>query len=152
MQQSEIFQKYGDPMDWSYLVYAELPYEMVIAWDKKYTVSKFWCNHMIKDNIEAALSCVLDYYGIEEIERLGLDQFGGCHEDRKMRGGSKWSRHSWGIAIDLDPKNNGLRTKAPKATFSQDEFKPLIDIFYDHNFINYGIEKGYDWMHFEIKD
>lgn len=151
MTQEQKFLRYGDPLSWD-LARAKCPFPMVIAWDKNHTLDSFMCHKRIKDNIEAALDCILQEYGIDRIIELNLNQFGGCHNDRKMRGGSKWSSHAWGIAIDIDPKHNGLRTKAPKAAFSRPEYDPFMDIMYEHNFINYGIEKDYDWMHFEIKD
>jgi hypothetical protein len=68
-----------------------------------------------------------------------------------MRGSkTKWSRHAWGIAIDLDPARNGLKTKKPIAQFSKPEYKAMIDIFTKHGFIGYGPAKDYDWMHFEL--
>ena len=68
-----------------------------------------------------------------------------------MRGSTtKWSRHSWGIAIDLDPARNGLKTKKPTAQFSKPEYKPMLDMFARNGFISYGVDKDYDWMHFEL--
>jgi hypothetical protein len=81
---------------------------------------------------------------------IGIDLFGGCFAFRAMRGGSEWSRHSWGIAIDLDPERNKLKETKRTARFAKDEYKPMIDIFYKHGFISLGVEKDYDWMHFEI--
>lgn len=151
LTQDQKFEIYGDPLDWSNLVYAKTPYPMVIAWDNKITINRFLCHHKIKGNIEGALQCILDTYGLEEIQRLGLDQFGGCHNDRHMRGSrTKWSSHAWGIAIDILPQKNGLRTKAPKAAFSHPEYAPFLEIMREYTFLNYGVEKGYDWMHFEI--
>ena len=69
-----------------------------------------------------------------------------------MRGGSDYSRHSWGIAIDLDPERNQLKTPYLKSNFSKQEYKKLHEIFEKHGFINLGKQKGYDAMHFEKKD
>jgi hypothetical protein len=97
----------------------------------------------------AALGEILAHYGSDRIKELEIDLYGGCFNFRKMRGGNRWSRHSWGIAIDLSPAKNGLKTKKPQAQFSRPEYKPMMDIFYKHGFENLGVEKDYDWMHFQ---
>jgi len=51
---------------------------------------------------------ILEVYGPDKINALGLNIYGGSLNVRKMRGGSSWSMHSWGIAIDWDPDNNDL--------------------------------------------
>ena len=113
---------------------------------------KMWCHKKIADNLLAAFECILDHYGLERIKELYIDHCGGCVMVRKMRGGTKWSSHAWGIAIDLFPLGNALRQSWEESQFSREEYKPMIEIFYEHNFINYGVEKNYDSMHFEIKD
>jgi len=146
----QIIDKYGQPGDEKNLTTIQLPYKMRIAWDTKTTVSKITCHKMVAIPLSNVFSDLLAAYGFEELQKLGIDLFGGCYNFRKMRGGNRWSRHSWAIAIDLDPARNGLKTKKPAAQFSKPEYKKMISLFYKHGFIGYGPEKDYDWMHFEI--
>jgi hypothetical protein len=75
--------------------------------------------------------------------------FGGCLNVRKMRGGSAWSIHSWGAAIDLDPDNNQLKWASPKATFSKKEYEPFWKIVEAEGWTSLGRRRNYDWMHFQ---
>lgn len=127
-----------------------LPFPMRIAWDTKVTVSKIQVHKLVAPKLQAALQEILDTYGLPEIQRLGIDLFGGCYNYRKMRGGSDWSRHAWGIAIDLDPARNPLKASSKTAQFAKPAYKKMIEIFYKHGFKGLGPEKNYDWMHFEI--
>lgn len=147
----KIIEKYGKPGDEN-LVMIELPYPMRIAWDTDVVVNKARCHKAIAINFIFVFQDILAHYGLEKIKELGIDLFGGIYNYRQMRGGNDWSRHSWGIAIDLDPARNGLKVKKPKAQFSKKEYKPMIDIFYKYGFVSYGREKNYDWMHFEIAE
>jgi hypothetical protein len=146
--------KYGTPSitGAEYLVTLELPYPMRLAWDLDTKVNKMRVHKMVKDNFKGVFDDLLAHYGYEKLVELGIDLFGGCFAYRKMRGGSSWSKHSWGIAIDLDPVRNQLKETSRTARFARPEYKPMIDIFYKHGFIGLGPEKNYDWMHFEIKE
>lgn len=147
----QIKAKYGEPGDDDNIVSFISPFPLRIAWDTKTVMTKVRCHKGIKDRLENALKEILQHYGLDKIKELGIDLYGGCVNVRTMRGSkTKWSRHAWGIAIDLDPGRNGLKVKKPAAQFSKPEYKPMMDIFYKNGFINYGIEKDYDWMHFEI--
>lgn len=146
--------KYGTPTvtGAEYLVTLDLPYPMRLAWDLDTKVTKVRVHKLVKDNFKRVFDDLLAHYGYEKLVELGIDLFGGCFNYRKMRGGSSWSKHSWGIAIDLDPVRNQLHETKATARFARAEYKPMIDIFYKHGFIGLGIEKNYDWMHFEIKE
>lgn len=146
--------KYGTPTETGaeYLVTLNLPYPMRLAWDLETSVTRMRVHKLVKDNFEAVFNDLLAEYGYEKLKELGIDLFGGCFAYRKMRGGTSWSKHSWGIAIDLDPARNTLKETKATARFARPEYKPMIDIFYKHGFISLGVEKNYDWMHFEIKE
>ena len=146
--------KYGKPniTGVGYLVTITLPYPMRLAWDVDTKVTKMSCHKLVADKFLAVFNDLLKHYGLAKIQELGIDLFGGCFNFRKMRGGTDWSKHSWAIAIDLDPARNLLKETSRTARFARPEYKPMIDIFYKHGFISLGIEKNFDWMHFEIKE
>jgi hypothetical protein len=150
----QLISKYGKPniTGSGYLETIVLPYPMRLAWDTDTKVSKMSCHKLVKDKFLSVFNDILTHYGYEKIVELGIDLFGGCFNFRKMRGGNDWSRHSWGVAIDLDPARNLLKESKKTARFARPEYKPMIDIFYKHGFVSLGVEKNYDWMHFEIKE
>jgi hypothetical protein len=149
----EAIAKYGKPTQkGEYLVSIDLPYPMRLAWDLKTTVNKMRCHKLVADNFKKVFLELKEVYGYKKLKELGIDLFGGCFNFRAMRGGSDYSRHSWGIAIDLDPERNQLKETSKTARFARPEYKAMIDIFYKHGFVSLGREKNYDWMHFEIKN
>jgi len=148
---AQIIAKYGQPGDTDNLTTLVLPYPMRIAWDTAKSVTKMQCHKLVADKFKAVFEDLLASYGYSELNRLGIDLFGGCLNVRLQRGSkTKWSRHAWGIAIDLDPARNTLKESSKTARFARPEYKPMIDIFYKHGFVGLGPEKNYDWMHFEV--
>ena len=144
--------KYGTPTESGipYLTTIQLPYPMRLAWDKDTVVTKMRCHNLVAGKFIKIFSQILAHYGIDKIKELGIDLSGGCFNLRKMRGGSDWSRHSWGVAIDLDPERNQLKETSKTARFARPEYKAMIDIFYANGFVSLGRERNFDWMHFEI--
>ena len=154
MTTAQVIKKYGTPNETGagYLVTIKLPYPMRIAWDTDSSVSTMRCHRLVADKLLAVFNDLLSHYGYDKIKELGIDLYGGCFNYRRMRNGSAWSMHAWGVAIDLDPARNTMKETKRTARFARPEYKPMIDIFYKHGFISLGREKDFDWMHFEIKE
>jgi hypothetical protein len=149
----QLFDKYGKPTQdgKAYLVTIALPFPMRLAWDKNTVINKMRCHRLVAQKFSNVFVEILQVYGLAKIQELGIDLYGGCFNFRAMRGGSDYSRHSWGVAIDLDPERNQLKETSATARFARAEYKPMIDIFYKHGFESLGREKNYDWMHFQVE-
>lgn len=126
-----------------------LPYRMRLAWDLDSPVTKFTCHSKVKESLQRIFVRTFDHYGFEEIKRLRLDLFGGCLNVRKMRGGSAWSIHSWGCAVDIDPDHNQLKWGRERASLAQPEYDPFWRFVYDEGMIGLGPERNMDWMHIQ---
>ncbi len=93
----------------------------------------------------------------EEIGRKELQKcislWGGSFFPRRMVGSSSISRHSWGIALDINPAENGFGRR-PAAEGRKGCLLPLVPIFEKHGFCWGGRWKprSCDGMHFEIAD
>jgi len=142
---------YGKACTESNLVIANIPFPLVIAWDKTKTTRKIQCHKLVKNDIENIFKDILKEYGLPKIKELGIDIYGGCYNCRLMRGGTKQSMHAFGVVIDLDPERNQLKWGEDKAQFAKPEYKKMIDIFYKYGWESLGVEKNYDWMHMQKK-
>lgn len=128
-------------------VRVELPYPHRLAWDLTKTINSFSCNAKVHDSLQRVLQNVLDHYGPERIKELRLDRWGGALNVRKMRGGTQWSMHSWGIAIDYDPERNQLKWGRDRAVFAQPEYEAWWRCWEAEGWASLGRTKNYDWMH-----
>jgi hypothetical protein len=127
-----------------------LPFAFPLAWDDSQRINSFSCHTKVAAPLTRIFKAAASHYGETTFRLLRLDQFGGCFNHRPMRGGSTLSMHSWGIAVDLDPVNNGLNTRAPAATFSRPDYAPFWRIVEAEGAISLGKEIGRDWMHFQF--
>ena len=138
--------KYFGPVG-SNQVKIKLPHPVRIAWDKSSTTSSITCHEKVADSISRILDKVLDHYGPDKYKSLGMDLFGGCLNVRQIRGGTRYSTHSWGIAIDWDPERNQLKWNKTKANFAKPEYNKWWDIWEDEGWLSLGRAKDFDWMH-----
>lgn len=144
---SQLIQRYGQPG--SNQVRAQSPFPLKLDWDLGTTITSFSCHRLVKEEVEAIFNSILRHYGPERIRQLGIDRFGGCLNVRKKRGGSTWSTHAWGTAIDLYPSQNQMRWGRDRAAFARPEYRPLLDIFRHHGWMSLGECANFDWMHWQ---
>lgn len=131
-------------------VMCQVPFTMVLAWDTKTKLTQYSCHKYVKDPMERIWNRTLEHYGYEKIVDLRLHYFGGCLNVRQMRGGSSWSMHSWGIAVDIDPDRNQLNMNRKEASLSKPAYDKFWQFVYDEGAISLGIERDFDWMHFQF--
>lgn len=125
----------------------EVPFPMVLAWDKRVPVKRFSIHAKVHDSAARAFAKIAEEYGPAEREALGLNLFGGCLNVRKMVGGSAWSMHSWGIAIDIDPARNQLKWGRDQARLAMPDAKRYFEIWEAEGWLSLGRSRNYDWMH-----
>jgi hypothetical protein len=130
-------------------VRVELPYPHRLAWNLAQTVTSFSCHERVHDSLKRVLRRVLDHYGLDEIRALRLDRWGGCFAVRKMRGGTRWSMHAWGIAVDYDPDRNQLKWGRDRAAFAQPEYQAWWSLWEEEGWLSLGRTRNFDWMHMQ---
>lgn len=125
----------------------DVPYPHKLAWDTGTVVNRFSCHERVHDSLHRVLTRVVDHYGLAEIRRLRLDMWGGCLNVRQMRGGTRYSTHSWGIALDYDPSRNQLKWGRDKATLARSEYDMWWRLWEEEGWVSLGRQRNFDWMH-----
>jgi hypothetical protein len=93
------------------------------------------------------LQNIANAYSASEMHDIGIDLFGGSLNVRKMRGGSNYSMHSWGIAIDFDPERNQLKWGRDKARLAMPDAVPFWVAWESEGWLSLGRARNFDWMH-----
>jgi len=109
-------------------------------------VSKGRCHKLVKDSLLRVLADIKSRHGDDPEIMKACQSYGGIYNFRNMRGGSRLSKHSWGVAIDLDPGNNGNKTSWPQRSSMPFE---IIEAFAREGWVSAGAFWGRDAMHFE---
>lgn len=125
----------------------QLPFPMKLAWDKRRIVTSITLHTKVLDSAGRAFAEIAQTYSAKQRRDLGIDIFSGSLNVRRMRGGSRYSMHSWGIAIDFDNQRNGLRVKSPKARLSHADAVPFWEAWEREGWVSLGRERNFDWMH-----
>lgn len=126
-----------------------LPFDMVLAWDKSVTVRQMSLHTKVAASAARVFDKVAAIYGPNDRKSLGLDVFGGSLNVRRKRGGTSYSMHSWGIAIDFDPERNQLQWGKPQARLSHDDAIPFWKAWEAEGWLSLGRARNFDWMHIQ---
>lgn len=128
----------------------DLPFPMRLAWAPEQVINRFSCHAKVRDPLRRIFTATLDTYTYERLRQLRLDLFGGCLNVRKKRGGSSYSMHSWGIAVDLDPDRNQLTWGRDRASLDDPAYDAFWGIVEAEGAVSLGRARDYDWMHFQF--
>lgn len=129
------------------LVMVAVPWDCRAAWNTSLRITRLRLHEKVADSAQRCLDRIHRTFGQGDRHRLGLDLCGGSYAKRRMRGGSSWSMHAYGVAIDWDPERNALATHAPDARLSHDDARPFWDIWQEEGWVSLGRARDYDWMH-----
>jgi peptidoglycan hydrolase-like protein with peptidoglycan-binding domain len=132
----------------SNIVKMTLPYPMRLAWDTKTVVNTISVNAKVVDSLTRIFNAILKHYGsLEAVREARMDLYAGAFNKRRMTGNAnRWSRHSWGIAIDIDSANNAFNAKWPgRATMPLE----VVEIFEAEGWLSGARAWGKDAMHFQ---
>lgn len=126
----------------------QVPYRMVLAWDRRRVVRQFSVHRKVHDSAARVFSKVAAASDAALRAELGLDLFAGCLNVRKMTGSAtQWSMHSWGIAIDFDSARNPYAWGRDRARLARADAAWFWDLWEAEGWISLGRERNKDWMH-----
>jgi hypothetical protein len=134
-----VIARFGQPGDESQLVAANVR-GLGIKYEGK-PVQTIRCHHLVAGSLVETLTEIA-----AGPAAWILAEYAGCYNLRPMRGGSRHSKHAWGIAIDFAPATNGLRTHWPRNATMPIE---AMESFAKRGWLAAGAFWSRDAMHFE---
>ena len=124
-----------------------LPYEMRITWDQSKSLDGFFIHEKVHDSAARVFDKILAHYGDDGVEEIGANLYSGCFNRRPIRGGSRWSTHSWGIAIDFDDARNQLSWNHNRARLAKSDAVKFWELWEEEGWVSLGRTRNFDWMH-----
>lgn len=146
-RQKDVEKFYGKPGGNQTII--DLPFKMRLAWDTRKVIKLFSIHEKVHDSALRCFERIADAYDEDMRREIGIDLFGGCLNVRKMRGGSNWSMHAYGIAIDFDPARNQLRWGKGKARLALPDCEKFWRIWEEEGWVSLGRARDMDFMHIQ---
>lgn len=134
---------YGAPGDESQLVVINFPYPMFYGGKRVATTR---VHRKCASSLLRILANIQGCYGSRPDIMEEAQDYGGVYNFRLKRGGSSYSLHAYGAAIDLDADDNSFKYAWPIAS---DMPLQIMEEFAREGWIAAGAFWGYDSMHFQ---
>ena len=80
---------FGKPGDTRSLVTVTLPYPLRPSWAPDTEITSITCHGLVAGSLINIFQKTLDHYGLERIRELHLDVYGGCFNNRPVRGAGR---------------------------------------------------------------
>lgn len=150
-KQSQVQSFYGRPgaQIKSRLQTIELPFDLRIDYNLRQRTKKMTVHKKCAPSLLAAMLEVHSHYGTARMRGLGIDRYAGGYNHRKMRGGTAYSMHAYGCAVDFYAQPNSLRVRCPQALFCTPNYTAFLDIMERHGWLPAVRLWGADAMHFQ---
>ena len=124
-----------------------VPWDMRLAWDATQRVRTITCHALVAESAQGVLHAAAERYSQADLDALGLNLFGGCYNLRRKRGGTSWSTHAWGVAMDFDPARNRLKWGADQARLAHEDAADWWAEWQAAGWHSLGLLRNFDWMH-----
>lgn len=134
---------YGAPGDESNLATLVFPYPMFYGGKSVKTTR---VHRKCLPSLLRILASIGHAYGNRPAIMEEAQDYGGCYNFRMKRGGSTYSLHAYGAAIDLDADDNTFRDSWP---MKSDMPLQIMEEFAREGWVAAGAFWGFDAMHFQ---
>ena len=134
---------YGKAGDESNLTSIVPPFTMLYGGK---AIKSLRCNKRVADSLLRVLTSLKGLIASDPSTKDEAEDYGGCFNFRVKRGGTSFSVHAYGAAIDLDADDNSFRDSWP---MKADMPLEIMECFAREGWISAGAFWGYDSMHFE---
>lgn len=125
------------------------PWPMKISFNLSLRRTSFRVHQKAAPSLKRVLDKIHAAYSDAQKSEIGIDIFGGDYVPRRIRNGTRWSMHSWGIAFDFDPDRNGMEMGHSNSRLAQRDAVPFWDAWESEGWYSLGRQRGFDYMHIQ---